>query len=735
MKSILQNALFSLVIIGTLSNHDVETAPSKLITQLKQTCPELSGLIDFGISFRKTKDNIFHQPTYNEHVVEIHQTTKLSSVESKINLSSAMQFAALTKGETAIPEEKLLAYEIISKLFALNNFSSLKQQDQEEYMATLEKSNSSDYELVIDYTKLLDQNANSNLIANRIGQAILAKYPEQADIESKIKKATDLVLQAMPLATPTHMLMTQGGDDRLIINPQTQENKYCTSNVPFINGISRSSCTSSRPTTECFASAERLRIKLIKDAIHGRLWKSFCRSMKNTRNQISMAFLQTGLDSKVSVCTTPSGSDAELIFSTMALLRHSQWEPNNTFEKPLVLNIVVTAGEVGSGTPNACDGQHFSSYIPSGERNVKAGECIDGLAEGTIKVLEIPAREKDTGTAIATKELENLLEETINTAVNQNGQVVIMHIVHASKTGIGTPSTEFAKQMLGKHGQNLIVVVDAAQTRCDDPALRQFIEYGFNVILTGSKFFAGPPFSGAVLIPESQAEQLKNRNNNNLIPAGMSDYLTQNDVDEKLVAMRQTLPNTKNIGLLLRWQAALHEIKKFYAIDTEQRKDIATQWVNTIKNNIRQAKLLKIFEEPKQTTIADVDTVFASTNTIISFTLHPALDEQCNPGLALNTDQLKKVYVWLTQDISAMLPATASKSEKKAVIQKCIIGQPVKISQDKAVLRIALSAPMVSMIGHDKSTANVSMQKIMKQDKKVIAKLETIAKYYRHLIN
>jgi hypothetical protein len=55
---------------------------------------------------------------------------------------------------------------------------------------------------------------------------------------------------------------------------------------------------------------------------------------------------------------------------------------------------------------------------------------------------------------------------------------------------------------------NGIVVVDACQGRFRDSMLNKLIEDESIVLITGSKFYRGPPFSGAVVVPAKIMNQL-----------------------------------------------------------------------------------------------------------------------------------------------------------------------------------------------------------------------------------
>lgn len=75
----------------------------------------------------------------------------------------------------------------------------------------------------------------------------------------------------------------------------------------------------------------------------------------------------------------------------------------------------------------------------------------------------------------------------------------IVHSVFGSKTGICQAlDADLLSQVEGMGG---LFVVDACQGRFEIDWLNDVIGKNAIVLITGSKFFRGPPFSGAVLVP------------------------------------------------------------------------------------------------------------------------------------------------------------------------------------------------------------------------------------------
>src|SRR5262249_61624503 len=103
--------------------------------------------------------------------------------------------------------------------------------------------------------------------------------------------------------------------------------------------------------------------------------------------------------------------------------------------------------------------------------------------------------------------------------------------------------------------------VDPGHSGLGRASLRAYLEHGFMVAITGSKFLAGPTFSGALLVPRTLARKLRRQP----LPPAFGAYSTRAEWPRGWTASR-SLPDTANYGLLLRWEAALEELRAFGGI-------------------------------------------------------------------------------------------------------------------------------------------------------------------------
>ena len=72
------------------------------------------------------------------------------------------------------------------------------------------------------------------------------------------------------------------------------------------------------------------------------------------------------------------------------------------------------------------------------------------------------------------------------------------------------------------------MVVDACQLRSEAENIRKYAALGFLTLVTGSKFYCGPPFCGAVLFPPAALAELEAGHDH--LPPGFQDYFTRHEV-------------------------------------------------------------------------------------------------------------------------------------------------------------------------------------------------------------
>lgn len=95
------------------------------------------------------------------------------------------------------------------------------------------------------------------------------------------------------------------------------------------------------------------------------------------RSQIARTLQVDELDPIV--CLAPSGTDAEMIVTYMALMNHNDYDSEKS-DGPYVTTLIAANGEVGSGTSLASALRHFDTCAPH-ETAVEKGSCLSGFEE------------------------------------------------------------------------------------------------------------------------------------------------------------------------------------------------------------------------------------------------------------------------------------------------------------------------------------------------------------------
>lgn len=492
--------------------------------------------------------------------------------------------------------------------------------------------------------------------------------------------------------------LTEGGDDRLHLAPDTGVNRYYCPPKPVADHvIIRGSCTCSPPSKDGFEASRVLLRKLWQ----GRT--TFGAAVEDVRTRISLAL---GVKTPHDVVLHPSGSDAELIPLAVARIRAREMGCSG------IVNIVAAAGEVGSGTAPAAGGRHFSKFAPCGTI-VDMGAVVCDFPEET-EVIEIKPRQAD-GNLVP--DYDALVQDAIVRAEQQHENAFfVVHAVDGSKTGLRLPSLQYLDRLQAKYGNRVLMVMDACQCRSEAEELDWFLKRGGLVLVTASKFFGAPGFCGGVLVPKDATRELAVDPSP---PAGLKDYLSKYEVPHTMPALRNVLPDgPKNIGLLLRWICGITEMELFAAMGPAA-KAAMRDWVYGVRNLVckRRPKLdlidIECSEcEGDQTRSGGVNTVIS-----IKFLTSCGTKHIC-------ADDLKRVHRFLTMDVSSCLPAHASEEEKKIASLECFVGQPVKLGQ-YGVLRLAIGAVLAREIAAKPG----SLAARLKEDERILEKMLVLGKY------
>ncbi|HEX5473879.1 MAG TPA: hypothetical protein VFX12_04375 [Vicinamibacterales bacterium] len=498
-----------------------------------------------------------------------------------------------------------------------------------------------------------------------------------------------LVQNLLPLAAPTERLLAWGGDGRLAIDPQSRLNKYGCGAAPRPRAVTFSSCTASSTSEIGYRSAESTRERLIADVLHGGRYEQACGNLIDQTRRDIADVLNLDVSSGMEIVLAASGTDCELFALYAALAGHTRD----------LVSIVVGPEEIGSGSLPAASGRHFDAVAPL-TRAVAVGTPVTGLAVERLRIETLSLRD-DGGRPVPLAEFDARVARLARSAV-ASGATALVHVVDSSKTGMRAPSLACVRALQHELGDRLVVLFDAAQMRIDVGRLSECAAAGAMIMISGSKFFTGSPFSGALIVPARYAAALDEVDDS---PIGLGAYMSRLDVPARWRGLRAALPETPNVGLLLRWRTALIEMQAFRAVPDEE----CDVWYHAFRDAAAE-RLAAYGFDVVDAPVGERDLVAAGADwhgwpTIFTFFL--ATSGPDGNRVLLDYDEAQRVYLALNRDVSEVLPAQANPIERRIAATPCHLGQPVRLrAADGAVkgaLRIAVGARYASRVAFDAS--------------------------------
>jgi len=659
--------------------------------RVEQVCvrPELH-LLASGVTIRTnvSLDRPFRVPS--AAVIELAPDATRSSPALRVYLRHALEIALWHRvtGPLRTPAQEIAAAALASTT-TLRYLDTLSIADRDIARAT----NPTWFGFLESLFSARREREGEVRLAPRLLEHCAGLLPLQA---AALAGADDPLLQAeaagliealLPLASPTERLLAWGGDGRLAVNPQSRLNKYGCGTVPRPAAVTFSSCTASSTSEISFRSSEVTRERLIEAVLRSGSYPDACGTlMERTRREVSEIFGFDRLDG-AEIVLAASGTDCELFALYVALAGHTRD----------LLSIIMGPDEIGSGSLPAASGCHFDAVAPL-NRTVPLGSPVEGLAVGRLRVETLPLRD-EAGAPVALGELDERVASLARTAVAQ-GANVLVHVVDSSKTGLRAPSLACVANLQRELGDRVTVLIDAAQMRTRAGQLRECAAAGAMVMISGSKFVTGSPFSGALIVPSRHAAVLDGVDS---VPPGFGAYISRLEVPARWDRLRAGLPETPNIGLLLRWRAALAEMQAFAQVP----EGLQNRWYRDFRIAVTQglqAYRLNAVEAPVgDRTQGDAWEDWDKSPSIFTFFL-PWEDAHGRPAL-MDYEQACQVHMALNRDVSAALPARATASERQIASTACHIGQPVRLrskgGEVKGALRVAVGARYASRLAFD----------------------------------
>jgi hypothetical protein len=470
-----------------------------------------------------------------------------------------------------------------------------------------------------------------------------------------------------PLDAALEQLLSSGGDTRLEIDLTTGRNRYAC--LPRPCEAVSFGCTSSTVSRRGFAAAAQTHQLFLAARDPYVAVNEYANAVRQRLRELLT------LPDDVDIALAPSGTDVELLAVALAA---------GPGDRPVV-NIVVGPSEIGSGSPQAAACCHYDCLAPSGAK-VVACQPVDLALASRVRVQTVDLRTA-RGDMLSESEIDAAVIELVIEATEQDA-IVLLHIVAHSKTGVHAPSLACVER-LRQASPDIMVVVDAAQGRFSRRGLRDVLQKDYLVVFTGSKFYGGPPFSGALLVPRSY--QPANRQLN-CLPAGFGDYFSAVEMPETWPEIRRSLPAEPNVGAMLRWSSALAEIEAYYNVPSDARLRVMRYFESTapqILNESDTIRMLPVFPPVYDDTS---ERLLESKTTVFGFWVTP-------PGATrpLGKSDLKQMHIELTSNVAEKYGGP----DQETLARTYHIGQPVDLGQAGCVLRVALGGELITRVATD----------------------------------
>jgi hypothetical protein len=498
--------------------------------------------------------------------------------------------------------------------------------------------------------------------------------------------------------------LNSGGDSRLRLKSINNLSDYGCRPFPRPHALSFASSTASTISERAYAAVENAVSRLRSENQFGDL-QAFVETMRSELKAV------WNLGEETDVVFAPSGTDAELRALFLA----------KCTMKPPVVSILVGSDETGSGVPFAAAGCHFNAETANGFQVVK-GEPIHGLALD-VGLRPIPTRGAD-GRARPPHEVDAAVFEAAKAAI-ASGNTVILHVMAHSKLGTFAPTPECVSRMTQSWGGSVQIIVDACQARVSRAQIKSHLAQNRIVLISGSKFFTGPAFSGAVLVPAALSARAAESMD---VPLGFLKYTRASDWPARFERLRSLVPPTVNLGQALRWAAALEEMRTYFSVPGQFRSFALAEFAKFVTQRIGEQPSLQLLEQPNLHIDADEE---FSVPSVFSFL-------PMRNGRLCSMAEATLLYHALNEDVSTRMRAS-TRSQRRLLAQCCHIGQPVAIPQSSGEsggsLRVSADARLISQswFGGDEADAAARFRANIEKIRIVFTKLQFLLDYLAEL--
>lgn len=414
---------------------------------------------------------------------------------------------------------------------------------------------------------------------------------------------------------------------------------YGCSSVARPTVLALGSCTASSPTARALQGALEDCARLDSKGI-----EAFA---EQTRERLLEAWGIRKVGLECDVLFTPSGTDAELMI---------RWLCAAIAQGPIQI-IMPGASERGSGTAIASDGRHFSTLLPDGNRAKQHAFVCSEEAQSSF--VGISHRAID-GQLLPTSAVQQAVADARDVAVASGRSPVIHDVLHSKS---GWSSTQHFDTIA-----NTLCVIDAAQARTSPKTVQRALQAQRLVLVTGSKFWGGPPFCGALLVPNSWREAARRA----ALPAGLRAYFGKALFPPGWAAKLGARPEHGE-GVLLRWSAGLREFESVAGVEPRVLTHTIESFESLVTQTLQSDERVSLLEEPRS--VVDSDSALERCRTVFSFAFR-------------------------THATLSLASARRAVEQLHGESAGWHLGQPLALAENRVLFRIALGVPLLrSLVG------------------------------------
>jgi len=222
-------------------------------------------------------------------------------------------------------------------------------------------------------------------------------------------------------------------------------------------------------------------------------------------------------------------------------------------------------------------------------------------------------------------------------------------------------------------------------------------------------------------------------------------YISGTLVAPELTALREMLQtdDIPNLGLLLRWQMALHHIERYHSIPEADRDRIVQSWMDQFADVVKSkaSPAVGIFADTSvhhregsspskgrarsSTVDAIIDCGMIKTKTINMLELKKRIgigDDGTEQWGHLTLDEMKKVHTLMATNVSGK----NGWPEDPVLAKRIFIAQPVALTKELVIIRAAIGAPLVERIHAAEQGDAEDLAEVRREDEALIDKLHAL---------